>query len=103
MNKAKACSSSARSLPVTGANVPVVHSKRSSCGFKYIINKMLVKKIDNIKDDQEEKVKEIPSCIICIGSTGSGKSSTISKYTQLPIASNAGANRVTKKCKNFRI
>ena len=60
--------------------------------------------IDKIKDDDDEdKVKEIPSCIICIGSTGSGKSSTISKYTQLPIASNAGANRVTKKCKNFRI
>ena len=41
----KACSGT-RSLPVvTRTDVPVVHSEGSSCGFKYITNKMLVKKI----------------------------------------------------------
>ena len=52
---------------------------------------------------QDDKNKTtLPSCILCVGSTGSGKSATISKYTALPIQSNAGTRRVTEKCSIYR-
>ena len=44
----------------------------------------------------------LPTCVLCVGSTGSGKSATIAKYTSLPIQSNAGAKRVTEKCSIYR-
>ena len=44
----------------------------------------------------------LPTCVLCVGSTGSGKSATIAKYTSLPILSNAGAKRVTEKCSIYR-
>ena len=49
-----------------------------------------------------ENETTIPDCVICVGSTGSGKSATIANYTRLPIESNAGARRVTEKCSIYR-
>ena len=43
-----------------------------------------------------------PMCILCVGSTGSGKSATLSKITRLPIQSNSGAGRVTTKCSLYK-
>ena len=42
------------------------------------------------------------SCVLCVGSTGTGKSFTISTMTGLPVASNAGADSVTKRCALYR-
>ena len=55
-----------------------------------------------IIDKENAPSKEIPTCIICVGSTGSGKSATISKYTRLPIQSNSGMARVTTKCNMYK-
>ena len=55
-----------------------------------------------IIDKENAPNKEIPTCIICVGSTGSGKSATISKYTRLPIQSNSGMARVTTKCSMYK-
>ena len=60
---------------------------------------MLIEKKTKSDKDTEN---EIPACIICVGSTGSGKSATISKYTRLPIQSNAGMARVTTKCSMYK-
>ena len=38
------------------------------------------------------------SCIICVGSTGTGKSSTITKCTGVVTRSGAGTERVTRHC-----
>jgi signal recognition particle GTPase len=58
---------------------------------------MLLKKPKEDPNSKDEAVvqplleaEKIPSCVICVGSTGSGKSATISKFTRLPIKSNAG-------------
>ena len=42
------------------------------------------------------------SCIICVGSTGAGKSSTVSKYTGVVTRSGSGTERVTKHCHLIR-
>ncbi len=54
--------------------------------------------------DQKQAISDDtnPVCILCVGSTGTGKSSTISKVTRLPIASNSGTNRVTSKCAMYK-
>lgn len=57
---------------------------------------MFVKKKNSLAEEDQEV--SLPSCIICVGSTGTGKSATISKFTRLPIQSNAGVSRVTTKC-----
>lgn len=59
---------------------------------------MLLKKKSSFKNEEEKETKSVPSCIICVGSTGTGKSATISKFTRLPIQSNSGVSRVTQKC-----
>jgi predicted GTPase len=38
---------------------------------------------------------ETRSCVICVGSTGTGKSSTISKVTGRTVAAGNGKDRVT--------
>ena len=38
------------------------------------------------------------SCVICVGTTGAGKSATISKFTGLRAPSSAGVERQTKEC-----
>ena len=58
---------------------------------------MLLRKKNSLKNEEETETS-LPSCIICVGSTGAGKSATISKYTRLPIQSNKGVSRVTTKC-----
>lgn len=59
--------------------------------------------------EEEENVALLPtsrddllSCVLCVGSTGSGKSATVAKFTRLPIKSNAGVNRVTTRCAMYR-
>ena len=54
------------------------------------------------KENENKNENVIPDCVLCVGSTGSGKSATISKYTLLPIQSNAGTRRVTEKCSIYR-
>jgi len=50
----------------------------------------------------EDREDETGSCIICVGSTGTGKSSTIAKYTGSRTKSGSGAERVTKSCEIHR-
>ena len=38
------------------------------------------------------------SCIICVGSTGAGKSSTIARYTGSSVRSGGGVDQVTEHC-----
>ena len=48
------------------------------------------------KDDDVEL-----SCVICVGSTGAGKSATISKCTKRPVSSGNGRDRVTVRCAKY--
>ena len=84
-----------------------------SCGYKFLVSYTRKKTCQNaslnveisakmIIDKENAPSKEIPTCIICVGSTGSGKSATISKYTRLPIQSNSGMARVTTKCSMYK-
>jgi len=41
-------------------------------------------------------------CIICVGSTGTGKSSTVGKYTRVQTKAGSGTERVTKNCEIHR-
>ena len=41
-------------------------------------------------------------CIICVGSTGTGKSSTVGKYTGVQTRAGSGTERVTKNCEIHR-
>ena len=52
---------------------------------------------DDIDEEQEEEL----SCVICIGSTGAGKSATISKCTKRPVSSGSGRDRVTVRCAKY--
>ena len=65
---------------------------------------MKLKKSSFAASDAESEAEEDkgPQCVICVGSTGSGKSATIAKYTSLPIRSNAGSSRVTTKCTMYK-
>jgi hypothetical protein len=42
------------------------------------------------------------SCVICVGSTGSGKSSTVSRFTKQRAPSSAGFERMTTECGLYR-
>ena len=42
------------------------------------------------------------SCVICVGSTGAGKSSTVTKYTGVVTRSGSGTERVTRHCHLIR-
>ena len=50
----------------------------------------------NLEEEEEEL-----SCVICIGSTGAGKSATISKCTKRPVSSGNGRDRVTVRCAKY--
>lgn len=51
----------------------------------------------HIDSEGEEEL----SCVICIGSTGAGKSATISKCTRRPVSSGNGKDRVTIRCAKY--
>lgn len=55
---------------------------------------------ETAEDDLEEEEEEL-SCVICIGSTGAGKSATISKCTKRPVSSGNGRDRVTVRCAKY--
>ena len=42
------------------------------------------------------------SCVICVGSTGAGKSSTVTKYTGVVTRAGSGTERVTRQCHLIR-
>ena len=42
------------------------------------------------------------SCVICVGSTGAGKSSTVTKFTGVVTRAGSGTERVTKQCHLIR-
>ena len=46
---------------------------------------------------------KVKSCIICVGSTGTGKSSTISKCTRRAASSGNGRDRITVRCEMYTI
>ena len=41
------------------------------------------------------------SCVICVGSTGAGKSATIQRCTKQSVTSGNGHDRVTNKCSRY--
>ena len=41
------------------------------------------------------------SCVICVGSTGAGKSATIQRCTKQSVLSGNGHDRVTNKCSRY--
>ena len=41
-------------------------------------------------------------CVICVGSTGAGKSSTVGKYTGVQTRAGSGTERVTRACRIVR-
>ena len=45
--------------------------------------------------------KEELSCVICVGSTGAGKSATIQRCTKQSVLSGNGHDRVTNKCSRY--
>ena len=46
---------------------------------------------------------KVRSCVICVGSTGTGKSSTISKCTRRAASSGNGRDRITVRCEMYTI
>ena len=46
---------------------------------------------------------KVRSCVICVGSTGTGKSSTISKCTRRSASSGNGRDRITVRCEMYTI
>ena len=59
--------------------------------------------IDETETSEEELEDEELSCVICIGSTGAGKSATISKCTKRPVSSGNGRDRVTVRCAKYDV
>ena len=63
---------------------------------------------DKIKDSKDgggtSEATEVSEncCIICVGSTGAGKSSTITKLTGQHVPSGNSTHRVTQKCNIYR-
>ena len=58
---------------------------------------------DGVEDpDLETTTASRVTCLICVGSTGSGKSSTISKCLGVDTATGSGAEPVTLECQVFR-
>ncbi|CAB4065683.1 unnamed protein product [Lepeophtheirus salmonis] len=55
----------------------------------------------NTTPEIEEEEEAGLSCVICIGSTGAGKSSTISKCTSQRAKCSSGTERETKKCAKY--
>ena len=47
--------------------------------------------------------QKVQSCIICVGSTGTGKSSTISKCTRRAVSSGNGRDRITVRCEMYTV
>ena len=64
--------------------------------LKYF-NEEIESEEDELEVDHEEEL----SCVICIGSTGAGKSATISKCTKRPVSSGNGRDRVTVRCAKY--
>lgn len=54
-----------------------------------------------MKELKKENRKPGRSCVICVGSTGAGKSSTVSKVTGQDAPSGDGVDRVTSQCQVF--
>ena len=50
-------------------------------------------KVTKTKEKRKDK-----ACIVCVGSTGAGKSSTLSRVTQQRAQSSAGFERETAEC-----
>ena len=44
----------------------------------------------------------VSSCVLVVGSTGSGKSSTISKCTGIPVKTGDGHKGVTRTCQVYK-
>ena len=57
--------------------------------------------VESDEDEDEVDQEEELSCVICIGSTGAGKSATISKCTKRPVSSGNGRDRVTVRCAKY--
>jgi len=49
----------------------------------------------------DKRQSELRSCIVCVGSTGTGKSSTISRVTGADVRTGAGAEPVTDQCQLY--
>jgi hypothetical protein len=60
-------------------------------------------KIKNVDDFTfvDSDGEEESNCVICIGSTGAGKSATISRCTRRPVSSGNGRDRVTVRCAKY--
>ena len=58
---------------------------------------------DTLENASVKKTKGSENCcIVCVGSTGAGKSSTISKLTGQHVPSGTSTQRVTQKCNIYR-
>ena len=55
----------------------------------------------HISRQSKRSHSKITSCIICVGSTGTGKSSTISKCTRRAVSSGNGRDRITVRCEMY--
>ena len=77
-------------------------------------NKTGMKMENNNQSSAEKQLPPLPSrpadiqpdqsncCIICVGSTGTGKSSTVGKYTGVQTRAGSGTERVTMHCEIHR-
>ena len=70
-------------------------------------NKILNKrksKSSKVYNNLEKHANESKSCVICIGSTGSGKSSTIKKCLQRDdVMTGDGVDRVNNECRRYSV
>ena len=59
--------------------------------------------VDTVENTSAKKTRGAENCcIVCVGSTGAGKSSTISKLTGQHVPSGTSTQRVTQKCNIYR-
>ena len=59
-------------------------------------------RIENNNLEIVEKEDQSHCCVICVGSTGTGKSSTVGKYTGVQTKAGSGTERVTTYCQIHR-
>ena len=78
---------------------PAALNKHRDSSTRLSLKGTLAEDLEQLLPDTDEDPEL--HCIICVGSTGAGKSATISKCTRRPVSSGSGRDRVTVRCAKY--
>merc|ERR1712227_1067734 len=79
----------------------VTESRRMTGGRRLSKSKITTLSLKNLKKTETERGGDDPGVIVCVGSTGTGKSSTIARVTGAEVKSGAGPDPVTEQCQLY--